>query len=35
VCEGSFVMPSTQASAMYDPEVKGFSPQGNLTVQAR
>lgn len=35
VCEGSFVMPSTQASAMYNPEVKGFSPQGNLTVQAR
>ncbi len=35
VCEGSFVMPSTQASAMYDPEVKGFSPQGGFTVQAR
>ncbi|MDI6852259.1 MAG: alpha-2-macroglobulin family protein [Deltaproteobacteria bacterium] len=35
VCEGSFIMPSTQAAAMYDPEAKGFSPQGRLTVQAR
>jgi uncharacterized protein YfaS (alpha-2-macroglobulin family) len=35
VCEGSFVMPGTQASAMYSPEVKGFSPQGKLTVKAR
>jgi hypothetical protein len=35
VCEGGFVMPSTQAAAMYDPEAKGFSPQGRLTVQTR
>ena len=35
VCEGSFVMPSTQAAAMYSPEVRGFSPQGKLTVQGR
>jgi uncharacterized protein YfaS (alpha-2-macroglobulin family) len=35
VCEGSFVMPCTQASAMYNPEVKGFSPQGQLTVKGR
>jgi uncharacterized protein YfaS (alpha-2-macroglobulin family) len=35
VCEGSFVMPCTQASAMYSPEVKGFSPQGKLTIKGR
>jgi hypothetical protein len=35
VCEGSFVMPSTQASAMYSPQLRGVSPQGRLTVQAR
>jgi alpha-2-macroglobulin len=35
VCEGSFVMPSSQASAMYSPEMKGLSPQGKLIVQAR
>jgi hypothetical protein len=35
VCEGSFVMPSTQAAAMYSPEVRGFSPQGKLTVKGR
>jgi alpha-2-macroglobulin len=35
VCEGDFVMPSTQAAAMYNPGVEGFSPQGRLTIQGR
>ncbi len=35
VCEGAFVMPSTKAEAMYSPEVKGFSPQARLTIEAR
>jgi len=35
VCEGSFVMPASKAAAMYSPGVEGFSPQGQLPVQAR
>lgn len=35
VCEGDFVMPPTQAAAMYNPGVEGFSPQGRLTIQGR
>jgi alpha-2-macroglobulin len=35
VCEGDFVMPSTQAAAMYNPGVEGFSPQGRLTIKGR
>lgn len=35
VCQGTFVMPSSQAAAMYSPGVEGFTPQGQLTVQER
>lgn len=35
VCEGDFVMPSTQAAAMYNPGVQGFSPQGQLSIKGR
>lgn len=35
VCEGTFILPSTKAEAMYSPGVQGFSPQGRFTVQAR
>jgi uncharacterized protein YfaS (alpha-2-macroglobulin family) len=35
VCEGDFIMPPTQAAAMYNPGVQGFSPQGKLTIQGR
>ncbi len=35
VCEGDFVMPPTQAAAMYNPGVQGFSPQGRLTIKGR
>ncbi len=35
VCEGDFVMPPTQAAAMYNPGVEGYSPQGRLTVKGR
>jgi uncharacterized protein YfaS (alpha-2-macroglobulin family) len=35
VCEGDFVLPPTQAAAMYTPGVQGFSPQGRLTVKGR
>ncbi len=35
VCEGAFALPSTKAQAMYSPGVEGFTPQGQLTVQAR
>jgi uncharacterized protein YfaS (alpha-2-macroglobulin family) len=34
VCEGDFVMPPTQAAAMYNPGVQGFSPPGRLTIKA-
>lgn len=35
VCEGDFVLPPTQAAAMYNPGVQGFTPQGRLTIQGR
>jgi alpha-2-macroglobulin len=35
VCEGDFVMSPTQAAAMYNPGVEGFSPQGRLTIKGR
>jgi uncharacterized protein YfaS (alpha-2-macroglobulin family) len=35
VCEGTFVMPSSKAEAMYSPGVQGFSPQGQLTIKGR
>ncbi len=35
VCEGDFVMPPTQAAAMYNPGVQGYSPQGRLTIKGR
>ena len=35
VCEGDFVLPPTQAAAMYNPGVQGFSAQGRLTIQGR
>jgi len=35
VCEGDFVMPPTQAAAMYNPGVQGFSAQGRLTIKAQ
>jgi len=35
VCEGDFFMPPTQAAAMYNPGVQGFSPQGRLTIKGR
>ena len=34
VCEGSFVLPSTKAELMYQPEVNGFSPAAALTIEA-
>jgi uncharacterized protein YfaS (alpha-2-macroglobulin family) len=35
VCEGDFVMPPTQAAAMYNPGVQGFTSQGKLTIKGR
>ena len=35
VCEGDFVMPPTQAAAMYNPGVQGFTSQGRLAIQGR
>jgi len=35
VCEGDFVMPPTQAAAMYNPGIQGFTAQGRLTIQGR
>lgn len=35
VCEGDFVLPPTQAAAMYNPGVQGFSPQGRLIIKGR
>jgi uncharacterized protein YfaS (alpha-2-macroglobulin family) len=35
VCEGDFVMPPTQAAAMYNPGVQGFTAQGKLTIKGR
>ncbi len=35
VCEGTFVMPATKVAAMYAPRVRGYSPQGRLTVKGR
>ncbi|MGQ9688307.1 MAG: alpha-2-macroglobulin family protein [Desulfobaccales bacterium] len=35
VCEGDFIIPPTQAAAMYSPGVEGFSAQGRLTIQGR
>jgi alpha-2-macroglobulin len=35
VCAGDFIMPPTQAAAMYNPGVQGFTPQGRLTIQGR
>jgi len=35
VCEGSFVVPATQVSAMYAPGIRGSSPQGRLLIRGR
>ncbi|MEJ2091762.1 MAG: MG2 domain-containing protein [Syntrophobacterales bacterium] len=35
VCEGDFVLPPTQAAAMYNPGVQGFSSQGRLAIKGR
>jgi uncharacterized protein YfaS (alpha-2-macroglobulin family) len=35
VCEGDFIMPPSQAAAMYNPGVQGFTSQGKLTIKGR
>lgn len=35
VCEGDFVMPASQAAAMYNPAVQGFTAQRKLTIKGR
>ena len=35
VCEGDFILPPTQAAAMYNPGVQGFSSQGRLAIKGR
>lgn len=35
VCEGSFVVPGTQVSAMYAPKIRGSSPQARLVIKGR
>jgi hypothetical protein len=35
VCEGDFIMPCSQAAAMYSPGVEGFSPRGRLIIKSR
>ncbi len=35
VCEGTFIMPATKVAAMYSPQVRGYSPQGRLTIKGR
>jgi uncharacterized protein YfaS (alpha-2-macroglobulin family) len=35
VCEGDFIMPPTQAAAMYNPGVQGYTAQGKLTIKGR
>lgn len=35
VCEGDFVVPSTQVQAMYQPRFQGFTPRGRLTIMGR
>jgi uncharacterized protein YfaS (alpha-2-macroglobulin family) len=35
VCQGQFAVPATKAAAMYSPGVRGYSPQGTITIQGR
>lgn len=35
VCEGTFLVPGTQVSAMYAPKIRGSSPQARLVIKGR